>query len=551
MVSRIHIQNIGIIEDIEIDFTEKLNIITGETGAGKTLIIDSINLVTGNRVNKDIIRNGQEKAFIEICFLYELEGISEDGMIILSREIYSNGKNICKINGKMATLTQLKNIGDILIDIHGQHDINNLLNPNMHMKLLDNYIGNELKEIKIQYKDLLNNQKEIAKKQKELCANPIERQRKLELLEYQINEIQEANLIIGEEEELSEKKTLYQNYEKIYSALSESYKILENQVMTNANSIIGNISKITSYNEKYNQIYEKLQDVYYNIEDIKSEIYDEISKNDFDENENERILERLDEIFKLKRKYGNTVEEILKYYEKISKEFEDMKNSDEIINELNKEYELNNQKLFNLAFEIHQIRIKCAKKVKNIINEELVSLEMPKAEFDIISNFNENNEQYEKGKKYSFSEDGLDDVKFMIRTNVGSKPQIINKIASGGELSRITLALKTVFAEIYNIPTIIFDEIDTGLSGEATIALGHKLEYIAHKHQVICITHQANIAALGENNIFVKKEVEENITKTKIKVLNENEKIEEISRILGGKNITDTVRRHAIELINK
>lgn len=549
MVSRIHIQNIGIIEDIEIDFTEKLNIITGETGAGKTLIIDSINLVTGNRLNKDIIRNGQDKAFIEICFLQEIEEISEDGMIILSREIYSNGKSICKINGKMATLTQVKNLGDMLIDIHGQHDVNNLLNPNMHMKLLDNYIGNDLKEIKGKYKELLNKQKEISKKQKELCANPIERQRKLELLEYQITEIENANLVVGEEEELSEKKTLFQNYEKIYSSLNAGYKLLENEIISKINNITGSISKITSYNEKYNEIYEKLQDTYYNLEDIKSIIYDEISKNDFNENESERILERLDEIFKLKRKYGNTVKDILKYYEQISQEFEDMKNSDEIIEKLNIEYENNNKKLFDLAFEMHQIRINCAQKVKNIINKELVSLEMPKAEFDIVSTFNNNNDKYEKGNQYSYTEDGLDNVSFLIKTNVGSKPQIINKIASGGELSRITLALKTVFAEIYNIPTIIFDEIDTGLSGQATIALGDKLKYIAKKHQVICITHQANIAALGENNIFVKKEVEKGVTKTKVKILNENEKIEEISRILGGKNITDIVRKHATELI--
>lgn len=550
MLSKLHIQNIGIIENIEIDFNDKLNIITGETGAGKTLIIDSINLVTGNRVNRNIIRDGSSSAFVEACFFIDLPDISEDGMLVLSREIYSNGKNICKINGRMATLTQLKEVGDKLIDIHGQHDIMYLLNPNMYIEFLDNYIGLEITNIKKEYIELLKNNKELKSKIVNLYLDPIERQRKLDLLEYQYNEIKNANLKVDEEEELISKKNLMQNYEKIFNSLNESYENIQNSAIHNIDNCISKLSKITDIDIKYKQIYDRLQDISYDLEDISSNIYDNLNMNLFDEDERNLVFDRLDYIFSLKRKYGNNIEDILKYFESLENQINELNDSEEYANKLNKEYIENKEKLYTLALKMHNIRNKKANELQEMINKQLKSLEMPKAKFSINVNFNDDVFEFKSDEEYKFDENGLDRVEFNIVTNVGGKEQMINKIASGGELSRVTLALKTVLADSYKIPTIIFDEIDTGLSGDASIAVGQKMNVISQKHQIITITHNANIAALGDLNIFVKKEIEENLTKTKIKILNYEEKINEIARILSGNNITDIAREHAIELIN-
>ncbi len=549
MISKLHIQNIGIIEDVEIDFQDKLNIITGETGSGKTLILESISLVTGNRISKDIIRTGEDFAFIEVCFLCDIPDISQDGMIILSRQFYANGKNICKVNGQMATLTYLKSIGDLLVDIHQQHDNNMLLNPNMHLELLDSYIGKELNNVKVEYLELLNKQKEVINQMKNLCADPIERQRKLELLEYQFNEIENANLKLDEEEKLIERKTVLQNSEKIHSNLNEGYEVIDNLLLGNIDILLNKLSNISKYDNKYEKMYDNIQNMYYELEDIKMQIYDDISKNELSEDELEQVVDRLDNIFKLKRKYGNNIEEVLQYFEKIQIEINQMHNLDEIVKKLNIEFNENNEKLFYLCLKMHNIRIENAKKVQNMINNELVSLEMPKAKFEIQVLFNDNVFEYENDKKYSFNENGLNKVNFMICTNLGGKMQMINKIASGGELSRITLALKTVFIDSYKIPTIVFDEIDTGLSGQAIISLGEKFKLIGNNHQVIIVTHNANIAAIGNNNVFVEKIFENEKTKTKVKILNYEEKVNEICRILNGNNITDNVIKHAKDLI--
>lgn len=551
MLERIHIQNIGIIEDVEIEFDDNLNVLTGETGSGKTLIIDSINLVTGNRVNKNIIRNGQDFAFIEICFNYDIPDISEDGLVILSRQIYSNGKNVCKINGKMATLTQVKQIGDSLIDIHGQHDVTNLLDKSKYIELLDNYIGQDFMKLKEEYVRLLQIRKEIKQKQEELTADPTQRNRKIDLLQYEIEEIEKAELKIGEEEKLIEQKNIFQNSEKIVSNLNDTYTLLSENILQSLNRCCSNIEEIAGFDKDYEAFHNLLQEAYYNLEETKRDVLGKLDGIYYDADEQQKVFDRLDYIFNLKRKYGNTIEEILNYCSTLHQKLDEINASSDLIEKLNKEYEENTYMLFELALKMHNIRVEKAKKIVESVNNELIDLEMPKAKFEILVKFNNNSFEYVSTNDYQFNSFGLDDVEFNICTNVGSKAQSIGKIASGGELSRLTLALKTVFASTYNVPTIIFDEIDTGLSGQACVALAKKFKNISKSHQIILITHHPNIAAIGTNNIFVKKEIVDDVTKSFAKKLDEEEKIIEVARILSGNDKSDIALKHAKELIEE
>lgn len=551
MLERVHIQNIGIIEDIEIEFDNVLNVLTGETGSGKTLIIDSINLVTGNRVNKDIIRSGELEAFIEVCFSADIPGVSQDGMVILSRRIFSNGKNVCKITGQMATLTQLKQVGDILIDIHGQHDVVNLLDKSKYIELLDNYIGDDITQLKIKYRELLHKRKEIISKQEELSADPIERSRKIDLLQYEIEEISNANLEIGEEEKLIEQKSICQNSEKICLALNEVESILSDNVIPSLSKCHTSLGSISQLNENYEKVYNVIQESYYNIEEAKRDVVTELGYIDFNSEKQQKIFDRLDYIFNLKRKYGNTIEDVLKYCNNLKKQLENLNSSNEIIQLLSKQLEENTYSLFELSLKMHNIRVKKAKEIEQKVQLQLVELEMPKAKFDIVVEFNNNEFEYVKSSEYSFNQNGLDNIEFLICTNPGSKPQMIGKIASGGELSRLTLALKIVFADSYKIPTIIFDEIDTGLSGQACVSLAKKFKDISNNHQIILITHHANIAAIGTNNIYVKKEMIDEKIISQAFVLNKDEKIEEIARILSGEQKTETAIKHAKELVEQ
>lgn len=551
MLERIHIQNIGIIEDVEIEFDDNLNVLTGETGSGKTLIIDSINLVTGNRVNKNIIRNGQDFAFIEICFNCNIPNISEDGLVILSRQIYSNGKNVCKINGKMATLTQVKQIGDSLIDIHGQHDVTNLLDKSKYIELLDNYIGQDFMKLKEEYVRLLQIRKEIKQKQEELTADPTQRNRKIDLLQYEIEEIEKAELKIGEEEKLIEQKNIFQNSEKIVSNLNDTYTLLSENILQSLNRCCSNIEEIAGFDTDYEAFHNLLQEAYYNLEETKRDVLGKLDGIYYDADEQQKVFDRLDYIFNLKRKYGNTIEEILNYCSTLHQKLDEINASSDLIQKLNKEYEENTYMLFELALKMHNIRVEKAKKIVESVNNELIDLEMPKAKFEILVKFNNNSFEYVSTNDYQFNSFGLDDVEFNICTNVGSKAQSIGKIASGGELSRLTLALKTVFASTYNVPTIIFDEIDTGLSGQACVALAKKFKNISKSHQIILITHHPNIAAIGTNNIFVKKEIVDDVTKSFAKKLDEEEKIIEVARILSGNDKSDIALKHAKELIEE
>ena len=540
MISTLHIRNIGIIEDLSIDLNKGLNVLTGETGAGKTLIIDSLQIISGGRFSKDMIRKGETNSFVELC-MYEPENENSiDGNIIISREIQSNGKNMCKINGRMVTVNELKEFMSKFIEIHGQNDNQNLLDSKQHLQYLDGFIGNKFINEKEEYKKLYNRYNEVKQELKENYGDDKERQRKLDLLKYQVNEIDEANLKIDEEIELEEKRKVMMNSEKIVENLQEADNLIAENSIDSISMAIRALEKIENIDKKYEKISSDLKSTYYELQELSRDISTYKDDVYFDEEENNYIEERLDLIYSLKRKYGNTIEEILTYLEETKKEIEHIENLEEYNNKLKKEKNELEEKMNILACKIHETREKYAKDLSNSINIELEELEMKNAKINVHVDYIEN-EYFRTGK---------DIVSFYITTNVGEDEKELSKIASGGEMSRTMLAIKKVLADSDKMPVLIFDEIDTGISGKAASSVAKKLKAIAQKHQVLCISHLPNIAAIADYNYFISKKVKEERTKTQIKLLKENEVIEEIARISSGE-INETTLKYATELRNK
>ena len=539
MISTLHIRNIGIIEDLTIDLNKGLNVLTGETGAGKTLIIDSLQIISGGRFSKDMIRKGETNSFVELC-MYEPENENSiDGNIIISREIQSNGKNMCKINGRMVTVNELKEFMSKFIEIHGQNDNQNLLDSKQHLQYLDGFIGNKFINEKEEYKKLYNRYNEVKQELKENYGDDKERQRKLDLLKYQVNEIDEANLKIDEEIELEEKRKVMMNSEKIVENLQEADNLIAENSIDSISMAIRALEKIENIDKKYEKISSDLKSTYYELQELSRDI--STYKNDvyFDEEENNYIEERLDLIYSLKRKYGNTIEEILTYLEETKKEIEHIENLEEYNNKLKKEKNELEEKMNILACKIHETREKYAKGLSNSINIELEELEMKNAKINVHVDYIEN-EYFRTGK---------DIVSFYITTNVGEDEKELSKIASGGEMSRTMLAIKKVLADSDKMPVLIFDEIDTGISGIAAQIVGEKLSNIGKKKQIICITHLPQIAATADTHYCIEKSTSNERTFTTIRRLDNNQRKDEIARLIAGSNITEKTMEHATEII--
>ena len=538
MITTIHIKNIGIIDDLSIDLNQGFNVLTGETGAGKTLIIDSLAIISGGRFSKEMIRKGQDHSYIEACIFMPENEKAIDGNIIVSREVYSNGRNSCKINGRLVTVAELKEFMKNIIDIHGQNDNQTILDKSSHIGYLDSFVGEKLSIIKENYMNLYSRYIGIVQELNANYGDDKEKQRKLDLLRYQLNEIENANLKAGEDEKLEEQRKLILNSEKISENLVLADNSLSEQAIDAINIAIRALEKIDNIDEKYNEKLSELKNVYYDVQEISRDI--NIMKEDvcFDEEERNEIEERLDIIFSLKRKYGNSISEILKYKQDIENEIYEIENVDEINNKLKKELNDIKVKMFELSQKMNEIRTKKAKELSDKINVELQDLEMKNARFNAKVEFDANAD---------FNKNGLDNVEFLITTNVGNEEKPLIKIASGGEMSRIMLAIKSVLADVDKIPVLIFDEIDTGISGKAAKVVSQKMEKIARKHQILVITHLASIAARGDYNYYIYKEVQEGSTRTKVRKLEENEVIEEIARIASGE-VTKTAIEHAKEL---
>lgn len=537
MINTLHIKNIGIIDEISIDLNKGFNVLTGETGAGKTLIIDSLEILAGGRFSKEMIRKGEEYSFVEMSVSTNTS--KED--IILSREININGKNLCKINGRMVTVAELKDFMSKLLDIHGQHDNQSLLNSSIHIQLLDKFTGSDLKNIKLEYLEKYNKYKRLKEEIAKNYGDDKERQRKIDLLKYQSNEIKEASLKKGEEEELEEKKKKILNAEK----LSKNLGIAENEILNVSLDSIASamkaLEKIEDINEEYKESSEKIRSIYYDLEDIGRNISSYSEDIYFNDREIEEVEARLNLISSMKRKYGNNIEEILKYKEEVEKEIYEIENLEEYTNKLKSDLKVLEEEMKSMCKQMHQIREKTSKILSEEVQNDLTDLEMRNTKFKVNINYDNSNE---------FNENGQETVEFLIMTNVGEDFKPLAKIASGGEMSRIMLAIKKVLADVDEVETLVFDEIDTGISGIAASKVAEKMKEISKTHQIICVTHLATIAAKGDSNYYINKEVKEGKTKTNVSLLTDNKLVEEIARIASGE-VTKVSIQYAKELISK
>ena len=564
MLLQLDIHNIALIDEVSIALESGLNILTGETGAGKSIIIDSINAVLGDRISKDIIRTGSEKALVEAVFQVDAQQVEEilnemgmeleeDGTLILSRELTLSGRNTCRINGKMVAASFLKKLGERLIDLHGQHDNQSLLKTEKHMELLDSFGGENIKIIKQEYSSLLEQYRQVRAELKALSGDPGERERKMDLLRFQTDEIRKAKLTTGEEEDLNRKKLLLTNSLKISASLASAHSLLQSgeaggrpalDVMNEALSCLNTISKL---DDSYEEMSKRLQDFIYSTADLAEDLRRNFESVEYDPALQDEIEERLDLIFKLKRKYGATISEILQYLDSTEKQLAEIEKSEELTIALNDKLTELNKQLFDTSCRLNGERQKAASILEDRIGQQLDDLEMKKSRFHVDIQFN-NNSTNQGSVKYT--QNGLDKVEFLISANAGEPLKPLARIASGGEMSRVMLAIKTILAEVDQIPTMIFDEIDIGISGKAAQKVSEKLSYISVGHQVICVTHLAQIACMANHNYLIEKIMEENSTKTIVNKLDGEEKVKEIARLIGGGESSKASLKYAEEMIN-
>ena len=550
MLTNLYIENIAVIEKSNINFSGGLNVLTGETGAGKSIVIDAISAILGHRTSKEIIRTGAEKAYVSATFdnlntetiskLADLGYEIEDDTLIISREISLNGKNNCRINSRPATVSTLKEIGLNLINIHGQHESYQLFSPETHIDYIDasgNY-ENLINEYYCSYKEL----KTIEKQLNSLNVDENKRLQEIDLLSYQVNEIENADLQIGEEEELNNERFVLQNSEKLTEMLTEAKIYADGDVnVTGALETLDNICTAISngagYNPNLSSLSEKLMDIYYNLQDCVSEINDNLENIDSDTYRLNDIEERLDLIHKLKRKYGSDIEEVLNYLQESKTRLEELTELDINKENLEKQYNVALSSTMNLAKKLTEIRINTANSFVSKVQEQLVFLNMPNVRFTVSHEIQQ------------LAKNGQDKLELLVSANLGEEPKPVAKIASGGELSRIMLAIKTVMAENDIIDTLIFDEVDAGISGSAAQKVGLKLKEVSQTRQVLCVTHQAQIAALANEHLLIKKETKDNKTYTNITTLDFEGRKRELARIIDGVDITDTALAHAEQLL--
>lgn len=549
MLTSLKIENVAIIESAAIEFGCGLNVLTGETGAGKSIIIDSINAVLGERTSKDIIRTGEDSAKVYAVFedvsetardVLSENGIDcEDDVLIVNRVINRDGKNSCRINGVPVTVNMLKAVTRELIDIHGQHDNQALLNPDRHCGFIDSFAGCD--ELINTYRDSYYALCDVRKKLNSLKTDESTKAQRIDLLQYQINEIEMANITVGERDELIERKNLINNSQKIIKSLNSAYDLLKGDGcgIDCVSDSAYEIEKAEECFTSLSPVFEKINNIKYDLEDVAQEIRDRLSELDYDEYELDEIESRLDLLYRFSRKYGETEEDILNYLENARKELDEITFSEERIQLLTEKEKELNRVTTELAEKLTKERVSAGNKLSKLISEELEFLDMPNVAFVVSRNATE------------LSENGADEIEFLISANAGETLKPLVKIASGGELSRIMLAIKNVLADADNIGTMIFDEIDTGVSGRAAQKIAMKLRQVSEGRQVICVTHLAQIASQGDVHLFISKSVRDSKTYTEVSVLLDEKRVYEIARIMGGIEITDLQLQSAREMLEK
>jgi DNA repair protein RecN (Recombination protein N) len=539
MISHIRIKDFAIIDTVELDFHDGLNIITGETGAGKSIIIEAVSLALGSRADTAFIRSGKEKAVVQMAA--DLDGEE----YIITRELSAGGKNICKINDEIVPLAQLSRLCRRIADVHGQYDHQSLLNPENHLKLVDTYHGREISPVRDQVFALYQKYSDTKHTLSALLAGQAEAERKRDFMRFELSEINTAKPYAGEDEELAQKLNLLQNSEKIYQNLSGIYELLYEASPSASESLgksLHHLQEISGFSEEISGFHDELSDVYYKLEDLITEIRRFRDGVSFSPEVLEEAINRLNILDSLKRKYGGSIEKVLEYKEKIMVDLEKIENIDTTRDKLTKELDEYEKELAEKSRELTALRKKASQDIEKHINEELKELNF-KDTVLTVSFYEEEN------GKPSFTADGVDRIEFLITTNKGEMPKPLVKIASGGEISRIMLAFKQIIGEFDRIPTMIFDEIDVGISGITASIVGKKLLDISSRHQIICITHLPQIAAFGDHHYKIDKSAESGATLTTVIPLGHDDKVREIARLLGGINITETTIKSAEELI--
>lgn len=550
MLSNLQIENIAVIKSASIDFENGFNVMTGETGAGKSIVIDSLNAILGERTSRELIRSGADSA--SVCAEFqnvgdnvknELEklGIEKDDTLIVSRKLTPDGKNVCRINGMPATVSMLKALGVQLVNIHGQLDNQSLLSPETHCSFIDKLAGSgrELSEFKELYSLYIKKENEL----KSLNTDVNEKNRRLDILNYQIEEIQKADIRPGEKDELTEKLGFLRNAENVLDLLHTAYAALngDGEMPGAADVAADAASKLLSaadYSSDFTETANGVNDAAMNLSAYTEELRDKIYSLDYDPNETERAEERLDVIYRLSQKYGDSEEDILAYLENAEKERDALSFSDERAEQLRAETEKAYNEALAAAKKLSEIRIEAGKKFSADVERELAFLDMPSVKFIVNDSV---------GKLY---ENGIDNIEFLLSANAGEEPKPLSKIASGGELSRIMLAIKCVLSELDDIDTLIFDEIDSGVSGRAALKIAAKMKELSKTHQVICVTHLAQIAAFADEHKLISKEEKDGRTYTCIASLDYNGRKYELARIMGGLTVTQSILNSAEELLS-
>ena len=547
MLTSLKIENVAIIESAAIEFGCGLNVLTGETGAGKSIVIDSINAILGERTSREIIRTGAQSAKVYAVFedvnenvkaFLDENGIDcEDGVLIINRTRNRDGKNICRLNGAPVTVSMLRELGGELIDIHGQHDSQSLLSPEKHCGFVDGFAENSglISDYREKYRRLC----EIRNSLKKLTTDESSKSQRIDFLTYQIDELEKSDITPGERDELKARKALINNSQKVMESLNTAYMALKADgagidMISNAETEIANASE---YMDSLGEASEKITDIRYELDDIAELVRDAMSEIEYDPSELDDIEERLDLLYRLSKKYGETEEEMLEYLAKAREELESIAFSEEKVRELQKQEKTALVEAEAAADRLTESRKTAGEKLSRAICSELEFLDMPNVRFVV------------KLEDIGLTENGRDGVEFLISANVGEEPKPLAKIASGGELSRIMLAIKNVLAETDGVDTMIFDEIDTGVSGRAAQKIAMKLRSASKGRQVICVTHLAQIAAQGDVHLYISKSVSDGKTYTNIKSLIEEERVSEIARIMGGMEITQLQLESAREML--
>lgn len=556
MLQELTIDDLAIIPHLSLDFDDHMTVLTGETGAGKSIIIDAVSLLAGRRGSQELIRKGSDKLEVQgqftlpnrPAYLQELDDLGinhDDGVLIISRTIHRSGRNTIRVNGTLINTTVLKKIGSALVDIQGQNDSQRLLQPDQHLEMLDQFAGADLLNLREKYQSLYQRYSQVKATLEKKQANEQQWAQRLDMLRYQVKEIADAQLKPDEEEQLTTQRDRLEHFQQINQTLQDLITVLNGDegapVLDQLASLMDATSQISQFDDQYDDLAKSITDSYYNLQDAANQAGHELDNLAYDDGLLQQINDRLTLIGDLEHKYGDSLTDVLNYYDQIKKELAKMEGAADSNDDLEQQLQDLTKQLSELAGQLHTMRVKAASQLERKVHTQLSDLYMDKAVFEV---------KFKAKDQLTFTPTGQDNVEFYIQTNPGERLGPLVRIVSGGELSRVMLALKTIFARVEGVTSIIFDEVDTGVSGRVAQAIADKIKLIAANSQVLCITHLPQVAAVAQHHFLISKHLQKQRTVTEVKHLNNQERVDELARMLAGEKITKLTREHAQELLD-